>query len=345
MYELSTNLANPKDLRVTDVSAYDAIYLGDFSCAEYPNNFSSHADVLADAVENLHAQGKKCYLRLYAVPSNHDLPWVRDHLRQALTLPFDGIEVHNMGLLRVLREMECQAPVHLGVFGNLYTHETARVLKDYGVTRVYPNPELSLNEVLYIAKQTPIEVLAPVHGKIPLVISETCFIMEHTDGGASECNFHCSKDHWLERGSGDWSLKDTGRMTLSGKDLCMVEHLPTMLARGLTAFYVQSHGEGPEYVAKTGAIYRAALERAIAGQPVGSEEMAGWLATLESLAPKGLCNGYYFESAGQRYVPAEAPTPAGGCASGGCGGKRCAGHAAPTATDAAAAKSAPGEQQ
>lgn len=302
MFELSTNLANPKDLRVTDISAYDAIYLGDFSCAEYPNNYSSNADVLAEAVEHIHALGKKCYLRLYAVPGNHDLPWVRNHLRAALQLPFDGFEVHNMGLLRVLREMECQAPVHLGVFGNLYTHETARVIKDYGVTRVYPSPELSLKEIIYIREEAPMEVLAPVHGKIPLVISETCFIMEHTDGGASECNFYCSKDHWLERGSGDWSLKDTGRMTLSGKDLCMLEHLPEMLARGLTAFYVQSHGEGPEYVSQVGAIYRAALEKAEAGQPAGEAKLTQWLSQLGALARKGLCNGYYFESAGQRYV-------------------------------------------
>ncbi|HEY6898727.1 MAG TPA: peptidase U32 family protein [Rhodocyclaceae bacterium] len=315
MFELSTNLANPKDLRVTDISAYDAIYLGDFSCAEYPNNFSSNSDVLAAALENIHAQGKKCYLRLYAVPSNHDLPWVRDHLKVALALPFDGYEVHNMGLLRVLRDMGCTAPIHLGVFGNLYTHETARVLKDYGVTRVYPNPELSLKEIVYIQDEAPVEVLAPVHGKIPLVISETCFIMEHTDGGASECNFFCSKDHWLERGSGDWSLKDTGRMTLSGKDLCMLEHLPEMLERGLTAFYIQSHGEGPEYIATAGRIYRAALEKAAAGQPASEDEITVWLAELGELARKGLCNGYYFESAGQRYVDAKQ---CGDACSGGC---------------------------
>lgn len=320
MIELSTNLANPKDLRVTDISAYDAVYLGDFSCAEYPNNFSSTPDVLAEAVEKIHAQGKKAYLRLYAVPSNHDLPWVRSHLERALTLPFDAFEVHNMGLLRVLRELECQAPIHLGVFGNLYTHETARVLKDYGVTRVYPNPELSLAEIDYIAKEAPIEVLAPVHGKIPLVISETCFIMEHTDGGASECSFFCAKDHWLERGSGDWSLKDTGRMTLSGKDLCMIEHVPALLARGFTALYVQSHGEGPAYVEKVGALYRLAIESAQAGTPLSAEAIAAAVAELAALSPKGLCNGYYFESAGQRYVDAASVSiPVVAAKSCGCG--------------------------
>jgi putative protease len=210
--------------------------------------------------------------------------------------------------LRVLQEKRSTIPVHLGVFGNLYTHETAKVLKEYGVTRVYPNPELSLKEIAYIAENTPIEVLLPVHGKIPLVISETCFIMEHAEGadkcGEGECTYACSQDHWLKRGHddssrADWSLKDTGRMTLSGKDLCLVEHADRLAAEGFTAFYVQNKGEATGYAAKVGSIYRTALDRAFAGR---AETNCGpWLAELGLLAREGLCNGYYFEGAGQRY--------------------------------------------
>jgi putative protease len=308
MFELSTDVSNPKELREGDFSAYDAIYLGDFSCPEYPNNFSSHPELLAAAVELVKSRGQKAYLRLYAVPSNHDMPWVEELIDTAMKLPFDAFEVHNLGLLRVLQQKGNTVPVHLGVFGNLYTHETAKVLKEYGVTRVYPNPELSLKEIIYIADNTPIEVLLPVHGKIPLVISETCFIMEHTEGGdqcgEGKCTFACTQDHWLKRGPedssrADWSLKDTGRMTLSGKDLCLVEHADRLAAEGFTAFYVQNKGEAAGYATKVGAIYRAALERAFAGQ--ADADCAPWLAELGTLAREGLCNGYYFEGAGQRY--------------------------------------------
>lgn len=300
MFELSTNVDNLKQLRQGDYSAYDALYLGDFSCPEYPNNFCSHPETLQEGVDRVKAEGKKCYLCLYAVPSNHDLPWVRGVIEQAMRLPVDALEVHNLGLLRVLREMGCSIPVHLGVFGNLYTHETAKVLKDYGVVRVYPNPELSLKEIIYIRDHTPIEVLVPVHGKIPLVISETCFILEHAAGGAEKCAFHCAKDHWLTRQEGEWSLRDAGRMTLSGKDLCMVEHVNTLVAEGLTNFFVQSHGESPDYVATVGRIYRDAITRAAEDETAA--DMSASVAQLSALAKMGLCNGYYFESAGQRYL-------------------------------------------
>ncbi len=301
MFELSTNVASPKELRQGDFSAYDAVYLGDFSCLEYPKNFSANPDLIAEGVEAIKAQGKKAYLRLYAVPSNHDLPRVREVIEAALPLPFDAFEVHNLGLLQMLREMGCNKPIHLGVFGNLYTDATARVVKDYGVTRVYPNPELSLKEVIYIRDHTPIEVLLPVHGKIPLVVSETCFIREHADTGPGEkCTFPCAQEHWLTRANGDWSLKDTGRMTLSGSDLCMLEHVEELAAAKLTAFYVQSHGESSDYTAVVGAMYREALTRAFAGEPLG--DSVPQLQRLAGLSKMGLCNGYYFESAGRRYV-------------------------------------------
>ncbi len=308
MFELSTDVCNIKTLKNEDLSAYDAIYLGDFSCPEYPNNFSSNPKQLKKGLDLVKSHDQKAYLRLYAVPSNHDMPWVEELIDTAMDLPFDAFEVHNLGLLRVLQEKKCTIPIHLGVFGNLYTHETAKVLKQYGVTRVYPNPELSLKEITYIADNTPIEVLLPVHGKIPLVISETCFIMEHTENtklcGNNKCNFPCLEDHWLKRGrkdgsSNDWSLKDTGRMTLSGKDLCLIEHADQLSSAGFTAFYVQNKGEAEGYASKVGHIYRTALERAFAGD--SGIDCAPWLAELDALSHEGLCNGYYFEGAGQRY--------------------------------------------
>jgi putative protease len=300
MFELSTDVASSHLLQQGDYSAYDALYLGDFSCPQFPNNFTSHPELLAEAVQLVKSRGQKCYLRLYAVPSNHDLPWVRNLIQAALALPFDALEVHNLGLLRVLREMGCTKPLHLGVFGNLYTDATARVVKEYGVTRVYPNPELSLKEIVYIRDHTPIEVLVPVHGKIPLVISETCFILERGCGEENACEFLCNEEHWLTRSEGQWSLKDTGRMTLSGSDLCMLEHVDDLAKAGLSAFYVQSHGEQPEFVSKVGRIYREALTKAFAGNPLG--DLAPQVAELTALARMGLCNGYYFESAGRRYV-------------------------------------------
>ncbi len=297
MFELATHIPNLKKLKECDLSSYDAVYLGDFTCPLYPGNFSSSPADLREGVGQVRAMGKKCYLSLYAIPKDSDLPWIRDILQESRDVPLDGVEVHSMGLLRVVRDLLDDIPIHLGIFGNLYTDETARVLNTHGVQRVFPNAELSLQEIGYIKDHTPVEVILPLHGKIPLVISATCFLTEYEKRVPSHCEEGCAQGHWLTHE--EWVLKNIGRANVSGKDLCMLEHLDLVLGRGFDLFYVHTLGEDPGYLNTVGAIYREALQRAVTGEEFC---LSKWIERLRSLAQVGLCNGYYFGTSGQQYV-------------------------------------------
>ena len=79
------------------------------------------------------------------------------------------------------------------------------------------------------------------------------------------------------------------------------EHAATLVQMGFNAFYVQSKGEGKDYVGNVGRIYREVLEKAFAGDAGTDSDYTPQVAFLGALAREGLCNGYYFESAGQRY--------------------------------------------
>ena len=298
MIELSTNISNYEQLVSTDISAYDAIYLGDVTCPIYPGNFCSNLANLEDAIKHLKKLNKKSYLRLYSVPENKDMVWMKSVIKKAIELKVDAFEVHNLGVLMILKELNNTIPLHFGVFGNIYTMETIKILQDYGVTRVQPSPELSIEEAIFIKDETPIETTFAVHGKIPLVVSETCFIMEQNGNDESDCGFACSKDHWLTRQQGDWSMKDTGRMTLSGKDLCMVEHIEDLMSKGVENFLIQSHGESSEFIEMTGRIYKDVIEKVSNKEEL---ELESKVADLTELAHEGLCNGYYFGSTGSQY--------------------------------------------
>lgn len=298
MIELSTNVSNYEQLIKTDLSSYDAIYLGDVTCPLYPNNFCSNLYDLENAISYLKKENKKVYLRLYAVPENKDMLWMKGIIQRATELKVDAFEVHNLGVLIILKELNNKIPLHFGVFGNIYTIETIKVLQEYGVTRVQPSPELSIEEALFIKDETPIDINFCVHGKIPLVASETCFIMEQNGEEKTDCGFACSSDHWLTRQQGEWSMKDTGRMTLSGKDLCMVEHIEDLLDKNVKHFSIQSHGESKEFIETTGAIYKDVLNAYFNKQ---SSLITDKVNKLQNLSHEGLCNGYYFGQTGQNY--------------------------------------------
>ena len=90
-------------------------------------------------------------------------------------------------------------------------------------------------------------------------------------------------------------------MTLSGKDLCMIEHMQHLIDQGLQYFHVQNLGESAAYAGTVGAIYRREIDRIVASRQT-AEAMEPGIQTLAAQAKMGLCNGYYFESSGQDYI-------------------------------------------
>jgi len=296
MFELSTHVPTLDVLEKVDLSPYHALYLGDPTCPMVPGNISSDPVLVERALQLAKEEGKKCYLSLYAEPRNRDLPWLEELLEKVAHLPLDGIEVHNLGLVRMVRRLGLSFPIHLGVFANLYTHETAKLLYNMGVVRIFPNPELSLEEVDYIRTHAPTQVTLQIHGKIPLGISEDCFILEYS--GGKRCQEVCFEPHWLV--SGKWKLKNIGRATLSGKDLCLIEYLGSLYWRGFRVFYIQTLRESLEYIETIGNIYRRVLEKI--SQGVDDYLEAPDLESMASLSPQGFCNGYLFRRSGHRYI-------------------------------------------
>jgi putative protease len=295
MFELSTHITDLKTLKNIDLSSYQALYLGDPTCPQVPGNISSDLTKIKTAASICKDLGKKCYLSLYAEPRNKDLPWLENLLDETTSIPLDGIEVHNMGLIRMIKRIGLSLPIHLGIFANLYTHETAKLLHSMGVTRIFTNPELSMEEVDYIRTHSPTEVILQIHGKIPLGISEHCFILENREGPCQEI---CFKPCWLV--SGKWRLKNIGRASLSGKDLCLIEYLGSLYWRGFRIFHIQTLKESSEYITGIGSIYKRALEKISQGidDYIETED----ICFMNSLSSQGFCNGYFFRRSGHRYI-------------------------------------------
>jgi len=296
MFELSTHIPTLEILERVDLSSYHSVYLGDPTCPLVPGNISSKVSLVERALEVTERRGLRAYLSLYAEPRNRDLDWLEELLEGVSSLPLNGVEIHNLGLVRMLKRMGLPFPVHLGVFANLYTHETAKLLHSWGVVRVFPSPELSLEEIDYIRTHAPTQVTLQVHGKICLGISESCFILEYAQGKG--CHEVCSEPHWLV--SGKWTMKNIGRATLSGKDLCLIEYLGSLYWRGFRVFYIQTLREPPQYIETMGAIYRRALEKI--SQGVDDYLEASDLEAMANLSPYGFCNGYLFRRSGHRYI-------------------------------------------
>jgi putative protease len=296
-FELNTTIANLRDLRESDLRDYDGVYLGDIYCRIYEANFLEQLDDLKEGIRILRDQGKRAYVTTYAGPRNDFLPKVRKMLEASAAAGAQAVEVHNLGILKIAHDEFPQLPVHIGGFANVYTAPGVEVLRGFGAMRFTPNYELSLDEINEIttACGAPMELL--VHGKMPLGISDYCFLLDYEEKWGVKCPDLCQKELFLKQGN--WAMKSVGKGILSGKDVCMLEHLPRLLAEGHRYFRIETVSEIPAYRSEVAAVYRAALDRVAAGD---GEVDEGWWETVRRHARIGLCNGFYFGRSGMDYA-------------------------------------------
>ncbi len=303
-FELSTAVSNLRHLRESDLAPYDAVYLGNIYCRRYEANLLERPAELREAIHLVRALGKRPRLTTYAATRNDALPVIRRALEVAAEEAVDAVEVHALGLLTLAREACPGLPLHVGSFANVYTDAAVEALAPFGVARITPSHEVTLDEIDAIAAASGVPLELTVHGKLPLGVSDFCILLDHEAAWGVRCPDLCQREVFLRREA--WSLKSVGTGILSGRDVCLLEHLPRLLAAGHRHFRIEAVSERPAYRAQVGAVYRDALARALAGDPALEPR---WWETLRRHARVGFCNGFSFGRSGMEYVGA-TPEPA-----------------------------------
>ena len=93
---------------------------------------------------------------------------------------------------------------------------------------------------------------------------------------------------------------------LMAEDLVMIEHLQALSEQGYDSLRMETLLESPGKIGLLGRAYRAALDDASTGAPFDRFH----LDTVTDLAESGICNGWYFSTAGREYVEAAAAAAA-----------------------------------
>jgi len=302
-FELTTSVSNLRHLAASDLGPYDAVYLGNLHCRLYEANLIERPADLREALRILRDQGKRAYLTTYAAARGDALPAIRAALETAVVGGAEAVEVHQMGILKLARDEFPGLRIHAGSFANVYTDAGVAVLETLGVSRITPSYELTLEEIDQVARESGVPLELLLHGKMPLGVSDSCVLLEHETAWGVRCPDLCQRDVFVRKE--DWGMKSVGKGILSGKDVCMLEHLPRLVAAGHRHFRIETVSESPAYRLAIGRVYREALARALAGD---AREEAAWWPTVRQHTRLGLCNGFYFGRSGMDYVGTERST-------------------------------------
>lgn len=243
----------------------DAVYMGGhkFSARAYAESAAEHS--LEAAIDYAHLHEKQLYLTLNTLLKPGEMEAeLYDYVAPLYEQGLDGILVQDLGVLRFIRREFPELPVHASTQMTVTSAESARLLKQLGLTRVVAARELNLRELKEIYDSTGMELEAFVHGAICYCYSGRCLyssLIGGRSGNRGRCAQPCRLPYSLKDEKGRFMNRKEDSYLLSLKDMSTLEYLPELIEAGVMSFKIEGRMKSPVYTAGIVSIYRKYLDR------------------------------------------------------------------------------------
>ena len=318
--ELLAPAGTLKAMRYAFAYGADAVYAGQprYSLRVRENDFHD-PKVLAEAITEAHAQGKRFYLASNIAAHNSKVATYLKDLETVVAMGPDALIMSDPGLIMMVRERWPELPVHLSVQANAVNWATVTFWQQLGLERIILSRELSLDEVEEIRRRCPdvgLEVF--VHGALCIAYSGRCLLsgyFNHRDANQGACTNACRWQYDVkpgvetpegniepvaqpvqiitQRNKPDEPMAieedEHGTYVMNSKDLRAVQHVERFVRMGVDSLKIEGRTKSHFYVARTVQVYRQAIDDAVAGRPFNLALMDD----LESLANRGYTEGFY----------------------------------------------------
>lgn len=288
----------------------DAVYLGGsrFGARAFADNFNENT--LIQGIEYCHIYGVKVYLTVNTLFRNEEIEELYDYLVPYYEAGLDAVIVQDLGVMLYIHEHFPELSIHASTQMTITTEYAYSLLKDYGVTRIVPARELSLEEITRLkTDECAPEVEVFVQGALCYCYSGQC-LMSSMLGGRSGNRGRCAQTCRLPYSVFDKEgqiVKTEGPHVLSPKDLCGLEAIPELIQAGVDSFKIEGRMKKPEYVAVCVKAYRQLVDAWFQGTYSGKliEHCKNEMAEVFNRG--GFTAGYYNQKNGKNMMSLKAP--------------------------------------
>lgn len=314
--EILAPAGSAEALRAAIYAGADAVYLGGsrFGARAYADNFDSEA--LLEAIEYAHLYGVKVYLTINTLFRNKEIEQLFGYLVPLYEAGLDAVIVQDVGVMSYVHAVFPDLPIHASTQMAITTEYAYELLRDYGVTRIVPARELSLDEIAGLKGADAVfvpEVEVFVQGALCYCYSGQC-LMSSMLGGRSgnrgRCAQPCRLAYEVSEENGT-VISGAGEYVLSPKDLCGLDSISDLIHAGVDSFKIEGRMKKAEYVAACVRAYRTCVDAWFDGRLTKQlvnrcrQEMA------EVFNRGGFTDGYYHRHNGGGMMSLENPGNAG----------------------------------
>ena len=303
--ELLAPAGSPESLRAAVNAGADAVYVGGtrFGARAYADNPAE--DILLDGIAYAHLFGTRIHMTVNTLLRDDELTELDAYMKPYYEAGLDAAIVQDLGVLSVLHRHFPLLPLHASTQMTVTGPRFAEQLKAFGVVRVVPARELSLDEVIRIARETGLETETFVHGALCYSYSGQC-LMSSLIGGRSgnrgRCAQPCRLPYRLFR-NGRPAAGQKPRYYLNCRDLCSLDLVPQLVSAGITSFKIEGRMKSPRYTSGVTSIWRKYLDlyarEGAEGYHVDPEDRKRLLDLFDR---GGQTDGYYFCHNGPKMV-------------------------------------------
>jgi len=282
----------------------DAIFVGFPGFNARGRSYDFEVSELKEIIEICHLYGVKVNLAFNIVIFENELAKVVDSLKQILPLKPDALIIQDLGLVRLVRLMAPEQPIHASTQMTVTNDLAIHLLDDLQIKRFVLGRENSLQEIKLIRSSTDKELEVFVHGALCVSYSGQCFTSE-TLGGRSANRGQCAQSC---RFSYDLIVDGQVKQNLdrnylvSPQDLCGISEIPELMAIGVESFKIEGRLKTPDYVATAAKSYRTVMDRTLNQQIINENEIKRLKQEMSIQYSRGFFTGWLHGVDHQRLV-------------------------------------------
>ena len=248
----------------------DAVYIGGemYGLRAKAKNFSK--EDMKEGIAFAHKRGKKVYVTANITAHDRDLSGVEEYFTELREMRPDALIISDPGVFMIARKVCPEIDIHVSTQANNVNYMTFRFWREQGATRVVTARELSVQEIADIRCHTPqeLEIETFVHGAMCISYSGRCLLSHYftgRDANLGACTHPCRWRYHIveETRPGEYlpiEENERGTYIFNSKDLCMIDHIPELVAAGIDSFKIEGRMKTALYVAVVARTYRQAVD-------------------------------------------------------------------------------------
>jgi len=270
--ELLSPAGNFEKLKIALAYGADAVYAGvsHFSLRLRSGKEFTY-ESFEEAINYTHSQGRKLYVTVNGFPFNAQIDLLKKHIEKVALMKPDAFIVAAPGVVRLVRSIAPDIPIHLSTQANVLSYLDAEVYWDMGVKRIIAAREVSLKDLQKIKEHLPkLELEVFVHGSMCFAYSGRCLISSLQSGRvsnrgscANDCRFPYTMYAKNEESGTLFKIQESeeGTHIMNAKDLNLSSHVDTILDSGvIDSLKIEGRTKSTYYVGITTKIYRKAID-------------------------------------------------------------------------------------